>query len=155
MITDRFAEEKKQWKILQLTPEVAAVASRVVWFEEPQKAIAIAPRFVAYAMTYGDHNDVAIIRQQLSDRELCEALDKAPPGIFDPRSWAYWILMLGRYPAPPMPERTVPVPLYAPRPPDRSTRCRAPAISRIRFSSSANSGISSGCLAMTDESESD
>jgi hypothetical protein len=95
-------------KSLQLTSELEAVAKRVVWFEVPQKAIAIAPRFVAYAMTYGDHADMAIVRKQLSDSDLREALDEAPPGIFDPRSWAYWNLMLDRYPTPPMPERILP-----------------------------------------------
>jgi hypothetical protein len=34
-----------------------------------------------------------------------EALDKAPPGIIDPRSWAYWNSKMGRYPAPPLPVR--------------------------------------------------
>jgi hypothetical protein len=28
-----------------------------------------------------------------------------PPGIIDPRSWAYWNLKLGRDPTPPMPAR--------------------------------------------------
>src|SRR5208283_3927990 len=31
--------------------------------------------------------------------------DKAPPGIFDPRSWACWNLKCGRLPAPPLPAR--------------------------------------------------
>jgi hypothetical protein len=57
-------------------------------------------------MTYGDHSDMRVIRKQLSDDDLREALDHAPPGIFDPRSWAYWNVMLGRYPVPPMPQRT-------------------------------------------------
>ncbi|MGH8178331.1 MAG: hypothetical protein ACREV5_18900, partial [Steroidobacter sp.] len=37
--------------------------------------------------------------------EILEALEHAPPGIFDKRSWAYWNLMVGRVPAPPMPVR--------------------------------------------------
>ncbi len=94
-------------KSLNLTPEIEAVARRVIWFEEPTVAIANTSRFLAYAMTYGTHRDVAEVRKQLSDNELREALDAAPPGIFDPRSWAYWNLMLGRYPAPPMPDRVV------------------------------------------------
>jgi len=28
------------------------------------------------------------------------------PGIIDPRSWAYWNNKMGRYPAPPLPQRT-------------------------------------------------
>jgi hypothetical protein len=90
---------------LPLTPEIEAVARRVVWFEEPRQAIADPARFLAYAMTYGVHDDLSIIRRYVSDDDLREALDQAPPGIFDPRSWAYWNVMLGRYPVPPMPQR--------------------------------------------------
>jgi hypothetical protein len=37
-----------------------------------------------------------------------EALEHAPPGIIDERSWAYWNTVIGRYPAPPMPRRIIP-----------------------------------------------
>lgn len=37
---------------------------------------------------------------------IAEALERAPPGIIDPRSWAYWHSKMGRYPAPPMPTRS-------------------------------------------------
>jgi hypothetical protein len=93
---------------LPLTPEIEAVARRVVWFEEPRQAIADPVRFLAYAMTYCDHADMTIIRKHLTEADLKEAIVKAPAGIFDPRSWAYWNLKLGRYPAPPMPERLIP-----------------------------------------------
>jgi len=93
-------------KPLPLTPEIEAIARRVIWFEEPAHAIADPVRFVAYAMTYGDHADMTVIRRHLSDDDLREAISNAPPGIFDPRSWAFWNLKLGRYPTPPMPERT-------------------------------------------------
>lgn len=92
---------------LPLTPELENVARRVIWFEEPRQALADPIRFLAYAMTYGDHADMRAVRQHLPDSDLLDALSKAPPGIFDPRSWAYWNLMLGRYPTPPMPERSL------------------------------------------------
>lgn len=94
-------------KPLPLTPEIEGIARRVVWFESPAQAIADPVRFLAYAMTYGDEADLREIRRHLSDDDLREALDRAPAGIFDPRSWAYWNLKLGRYPTPPMPERHV------------------------------------------------
>jgi hypothetical protein len=93
---------------LPLTPEIEAVAKRVVWFEPPQQAVADPIRFLAYAMTYGDHEDMSILRRHLSNADLQEALANAPAGIFDGRSWAYWNLMVGNYPAPPMPERSIP-----------------------------------------------
>lgn len=94
-------------KALPLTPEIEAIAKHVVWFEEPRQAVADPARFVAYTMTYGTFADVGVIRKYLSESELQEALSNAPAGIFDPRSWAYWNLKLGRYPAPPMPERVL------------------------------------------------
>ncbi len=92
-------------KPLPLTQEIQGVSQRVIWFETPEQAIADPIRFVSYAMTYGTHEDMTILRQHLSDTDLEEALSKAPPGIFDSRSWAYWNLKLGRYPTPPMPQR--------------------------------------------------
>jgi hypothetical protein len=62
-------------------------------------------RFVAYAFAHATHEDMAFLRKFLSGDDLREALDHAPPGIIDPRSWAYWNTRLGRYPAPPMPKR--------------------------------------------------
>ncbi len=94
-------------KNLPLTPEIETIAKRVIWFEEPPQAIADPIRFLAYAMTYGDDADMRVIRQHLSDDELREAIENAPAGIFDGRSWAYWNLKLGRYPTPPMPERAI------------------------------------------------
>jgi hypothetical protein len=46
-----------------------------------------------------------VLRRYVSDADFREALDKAPPGIIDPRSWAYWNARMGRYPAPPLPMR--------------------------------------------------
>ncbi|PZN70962.1 MAG: hypothetical protein DM484_27640, partial [Candidatus Methylumidiphilus alinenensis] len=62
-------------------------------------------RFVAYALARATHEDMKLLRNLLSDDDLREALDNAPPGIIDPRSWAYWNSKLGRYPVPPMPKR--------------------------------------------------
>lgn len=92
-------------KPLPLTDKLAKVAKRVIWFETPDEALADPIRFVTYAMTYGTHEDMKVVRQHLSDDALREAMAKAPPGIFDPRSWAYWHLKLGQYPPPPLPTR--------------------------------------------------
>jgi hypothetical protein len=92
---------------LPRTPELEALARRVIWFDAPERAFANPARFLAYVMTYGTFEDVAVIRQYWSDDELRVALDAAPPGIFDGRSWAYWNVKLDRYPPPPMPERSL------------------------------------------------
>lgn len=88
-----------------MTPETAAVARRIVWFEPPAEALADPVRFLAYAMAGATHQDMQVIRPHVSDHEFHETLDHAPPGIIDPRSWAYWNLKMGRFPPPPLPRR--------------------------------------------------
>jgi hypothetical protein len=92
-------------KPIPLTPETEALARRLVWFEEPAQALSDTFRFVAYALAKATPEDMKILRGFLTDDNLRDALDHAPPGIIDARSWAYWNARLGRYPAPPMPTR--------------------------------------------------
>jgi len=51
------------------------------------------------------HEDMRVLRRYVSDDDFREALDRAPPGIIDARSWAYWNNKFGRFPAPPLPTR--------------------------------------------------
>jgi hypothetical protein len=95
-------------KAIPLTPLTLDLARRIIWFEPPEHALADPIRFMAYAMTYARHEDMRVIRRYLSDDDIREALDRAPPGIIDPRSWAYWNSKMGRYPPPPLPVRTFP-----------------------------------------------
>ena len=46
-----------------------------------------------------------VLRGYVSDADFREALENAPPGIMDARSWAYWNSKMGCYPAPPLPKR--------------------------------------------------
>ncbi len=94
-------------KPLPVTAELEQVARRVIWFEDPAEALSDPVRFIAYAMTYAVHEDMNVIRRHVSDDELREALNNAPPGIIDPRSWNYWHLKLGQYPAPKMSARAL------------------------------------------------
>jgi len=89
---------------LPINTETATLAARVIWFEPPQQALSHLPRFLAYAFRYATHADMRTVRRYLTDDELREALDRAPPGIIDPRSWSYWRLMLD-LPARPLPIR--------------------------------------------------
>lgn len=92
-------------KPIPLNSETEAIARRVMWFEEPAEALEDPVRFMAYAMRHATHEDMKALRRYVSDDDFHEALDKAPAGIIDPRSWAYWNTMAGRYPTPPMPKR--------------------------------------------------
>ncbi len=92
-------------KSIPLNSETEAIARRVIWFESPAEATADPIRFMAYAMTYARHEDMRVLRRYVSDEEFREALDGAPAGIVDARSWAYWNSKLGRWPTPPTPRR--------------------------------------------------
>lgn len=92
-------------KTIPLTPDTESLARRLVWFEKPEEALSDTFRFVAYALARATHEDMKLLRTFLTEDDLRDALDHAPAGIIDPRSWAYWNAKMGRYPAPPMPTR--------------------------------------------------
>lgn len=92
-------------KALPNSPDLLDVARNVVWFEEPEKVLSDPVRFMAYFMTYGTPEDLAVVSRYVDEDGFREAIQKAPPGIIDERSWAYWNLRAGRVPPPPMPHR--------------------------------------------------
>jgi hypothetical protein len=92
-------------KPLPQTPELLTVAQRVVWFQEPRETLAEPLLFLAHVMVYGTPEDLAALTGLVGRDEFREVLEQAPPGIFDRRSWAYWNLVCGRDPPPPLPVR--------------------------------------------------
>ena len=62
----------------------------------PKRRLADPIHFLAHVMTYGTADDLAAVSGVIGRDDLCEVLDHAPPGVFDPRSWAYWNLICGR-----------------------------------------------------------
>jgi hypothetical protein len=95
-------------KPLPHNADLLSLAPRIVWFEPPERALSEPTRFLAYLMTYGTAEEVALVRRYVELDDFREALDHAPPGIMDERSWAYWNVVTGRYPIPPMPRRMLP-----------------------------------------------
>lgn len=93
---------------LPFNEDLEKVARRVVWFTPPKDALREPYHFVAHVLTYGLPEDVAILLRYISREDLKDAIIGAPPGIWDSRSWAYWNVMIGRYPTPPMPKRMLP-----------------------------------------------
>jgi hypothetical protein len=89
--------------------ELREVAKRVIWFEPPTEALSDINRFLAYVMTFGTPDDLAVVRRFLTLADFQRALENAPPGIIDARSWTYWNLVCGRDPETPMPVRQFPV----------------------------------------------
>lgn len=88
------------------TPEFLRAARRIVWFEDAETALADPLRFSAYAHRYATSEDMALVLAHLGEHGLREALNNAPSGIIDTRSWSYWNAKIGRFPAPPMPTRS-------------------------------------------------
>lgn len=95
-------------KALDLTEALRKAAKRCVWYEAPEKAVSEPEKLVAHILTFGGLEDVNALRAQYSNDDIEHALDHAPAGIYDPRSWAYWNLVVGRYETPPMPVRNLP-----------------------------------------------
>jgi hypothetical protein len=91
---------------LPCNPDLLKMARRVIWFEPAEVALADPVRFLAYLMAYGTVDEIAVVQRYISLDDFREALEKAPPGVMDERSWAYWNTKLGRYPVPPMPRRS-------------------------------------------------
>lgn len=92
-------------KPIPINDKTKELAARLVWFETPEVALSNSFRFMAYAFARATHEDMKLLRGYIDEADLVEALDHAPPGIIDPRSWSYWNICVGRYPAPPMPKR--------------------------------------------------
>lgn len=90
------------------TAQFLSAARRIVWFKPPATALSNPIELMAYAMKHSTTADMELLLRHVGQDGLIEALDNAPPGIIDPRSWSYWNARAGRYPAPPLPRRTLP-----------------------------------------------
>lgn len=88
--------------------DLRAAARRVIWFEEPDKALKYRNRFLTYLMSYGTDADVEVAQRYYSDADFEAALDDPAPGIFDAASWEKWNTRYRRVPVPPLPLRVFP-----------------------------------------------
>lgn len=87
--------------------ELRELASSVIWFEPPEKALAATDRFLAYLMEYTTVERLRVARKYFSPADFEHALEHAPPGIMSARSWAYWHVVFGKEP-PPLTQRQLP-----------------------------------------------
>ncbi|PZR93886.1 MAG: hypothetical protein DLM68_00430 [Hyphomicrobiales bacterium] len=95
-------------KTIPLTPEIEALALRIIWFESPAEALEYPNRFMTYAFARATEEDMELLRRYLDEADFMEALENACPGIIWPNQWIYWNTRFGRVPVPPMPERKLP-----------------------------------------------
>ncbi|MHB8399818.1 MAG: helix-turn-helix transcriptional regulator [Candidatus Limnocylindrales bacterium] len=87
---------------------IAQIARRIVWWQEPAQTIVRPLEFVARVMATGSLDEVRDVERHFGRAVLREAAIKAPPGVFDRRSWNYWLLVLGLERTMPFPVRQVP-----------------------------------------------
>ena len=88
-----------------MTPDVHRIASRVVWWDTPERVVSRLDDFLGRVMTLGTLADVNTIEAIYGAARLRAAVRAASPGIFDVRSWHYWHRRLGLGPAGPLPAR--------------------------------------------------
>ncbi len=86
-------------------PRIRDLASRLIWWKDPDAALADPRRFLAQAMTYGSWDEMELVRSIYGVDALHAVLSDAPPGVFDRRSWSYWHVRFGIAPVPPLPRR--------------------------------------------------
>jgi len=91
---------------LSLDDSLGAIARRVIWWQSAEETLADTLRFVAQVMTIGSREEVEIVRQYYGEPIFEEVLKNPPVGVFDPKSWSYWHLVLGYKITPPLPVRS-------------------------------------------------
>ena len=85
--------------------DLATLARRLFWWKTPDEALADPRRFLAQVMTYGTWRDIVEARAHWEEGAFRDALQSAPPGVFDQRSWTYWHYALDLLPIPRRPRR--------------------------------------------------
>jgi hypothetical protein len=88
--------------------QLAAIARRVCWWEPAASTVENTSLFLCRIMALGTWDDICIAFEHYGRNAFREALQNAPPGLFDPRSWHYWHHRLELLPVPSLPERAIP-----------------------------------------------
>ena len=84
------------------------IARRAVWWQEPEVTLARPLTLVAHVLAKGSLDDVRDVERAYGRATLRRAVAVAPPGIFDARSWNFWLLALDIDRSTPLPARRVP-----------------------------------------------
>lgn len=84
--------------------ELIALASRYVWWQQPQVTLAEPQVLLCQLMQLGTWDDFVTARRVYGDDAFRAALRRAPAGVIDPRSWSFWTQFFGiTMPAPTRP----------------------------------------------------
>jgi hypothetical protein len=88
--------------------EIESLARRMIWWKRPEETVRYPQRLLAQVMALGTWEDVQLAKRLWTRDEFAAALQHAPPGVFDRRSWVYWHRVLKIEPVPPLPQRQIP-----------------------------------------------
>jgi hypothetical protein len=87
---------------------MARIARRVCWWQYPEVTLENTPIFLCRVMVFGTWDDSCFVLAKHRKAAFREALQNAPPGLFDNRSWHYWHHRLKVLPVPALPQRSFP-----------------------------------------------
>jgi len=87
---------------------LARVARRVCWWQSAEVTLEDTPVFLCRVMVFGTWADVCLVLAKYGRTAIRQALQSAPPGLFDERSWHYWHHRLNLFPVPELPARAIP-----------------------------------------------
>jgi hypothetical protein len=88
--------------------DLESLAGRLVWWQAAAATLLDLESLLARVMVYGTPEDLAVARRHFPSSAFGAVLAQPPPGLFDPRSWAYWHVVLGLEPPGDPPARTLP-----------------------------------------------
>lgn len=88
--------------------DLERLAARLVWWQPAAATLQDRGRLLAQVMVYGTPEDLAVARRHYPESAFRAVLVQPPPGVFDPRSWAYWHVVFGLEPAGEPPRRALP-----------------------------------------------
>lgn len=87
---------------------LSEIASRIVWWQSPEQTLERPLDFIARVMASGSLDEVRDVEHAFGRGRFRDALRAASPGVFDARSWNYWLLILGIDQTTPVPARNAP-----------------------------------------------
>ena len=91
-------------EMISHTEFLTNMAKKYIWWETLEEAMTHPRRILVQVMDIGVWDDLCVLVDLFSSRELLEALLNSEAGQFRPRSWHFWCYrLIGR--VPPMPER--------------------------------------------------
>lgn len=86
------------------------IARRLVWWQPPEQTRTRPLDLVARVLATGTIDEIRDVERRFGRPSLRAAVTSASPGVFDRRSWHYWLLALDLDRSWPLPVRNVPLP---------------------------------------------